>query len=95
MTYAWVFSGGARSSNVEDPGAVSFPRAGSYAVTFRVTDSAGLTCAPAKVTIQVKATPGGEPFKAHPISTSYVKDGHKDDWKRRPDNCRSCHGADL
>ena len=96
LAYAWDFSGGAPASNVQDPGAVRFAKAGTFRVSFKVTDSAGLACpSPDTVTITVTNPPGEESFTAHPISTYYVAESHKADWKRRPDFCRSCHGADL
>ncbi|NEX20984.1 PKD domain-containing protein [Thiorhodococcus mannitoliphagus] len=96
LTYAWSFGGAAAASSAEDPGAVTFNQAGSYQISFVVTDSAGLPC-PEHATrwIRVEEQSGEDDFSAHAISTRYVKDGHEDDWKRRPDFCRTCHGADL
>ncbi|HXJ70106.1 MAG TPA: PKD domain-containing protein, partial [Verrucomicrobiae bacterium] len=42
LTFAWSFGGGATNSTVEDPGAVVFATAGTYTVTFTVTDAKGL-----------------------------------------------------
>lgn len=43
LTYFWDFSGGAQNSNQEDPGFITFSTAGTYIVTFTVTDSDGDT----------------------------------------------------
>src|SRR5439155_392791 len=42
LTFAWNFGGGAPNSTLEDPGAVTFATAGTYTVSFTVTDSLGL-----------------------------------------------------
>jgi len=42
FTYLWDFGGGAANQTVEDPGAVTFNSVGTFVVTFRVTDAAGL-----------------------------------------------------
>jgi PKD domain-containing protein/carbohydrate binding protein with CBM4/9 domain len=42
LTFLWNFGGGATNSTVEDPGAVVFNTAGTYTVTFTVTDGLGL-----------------------------------------------------
>jgi len=42
LTFAWNFGGGAANSTVEDPGAVVFASAGTYTVSFTVTDGLGL-----------------------------------------------------
>lgn len=42
LAYAWDFAGGAASSTVQNPGLVTFARAGSYVVTLIVRDSLGL-----------------------------------------------------
>jgi PKD repeat protein len=41
LTFLWNFGGGAADSPAEDPGAVTFSTAGTYTVTFTVTDSLG------------------------------------------------------
>ena len=43
LAFAWDFDGGAPSTTIEDPGSVRFDSAGSFEVTFRVTDSSGVT----------------------------------------------------
>jgi parallel beta-helix repeat protein len=59
LTFAWNFGGGAANSTVEDPGAVVFNTAGTYTVTFTVTDGLGLADpTPATRTVTVNA-PGG------------------------------------
>jgi uncharacterized repeat protein (TIGR01451 family) len=42
LSFRWTFGGGAPDSLAEDPGPVVFTTAGSYTVTFTVTDSLGL-----------------------------------------------------
>ncbi|KKW16193.1 MAG: Metallophosphoesterase [Parcubacteria group bacterium GW2011_GWA1_50_14] len=42
LTYAWNFNGGAANSTLEDPGSITFNTAGTYNITFTVTDSLGL-----------------------------------------------------
>jgi PKD repeat protein len=42
LTFLWNFGGGAPNATVEDPGPVTFSTAGTYTVTFTVTDSLGL-----------------------------------------------------
>jgi hypothetical protein len=39
FAYAWDFNGAAPASTVEDPGVIPFPNAGTYTVTFTVTDA--------------------------------------------------------
>jgi PKD repeat protein len=59
LTYSWDFGGGAANSAEEDPGAVMFDTAGSFVVTFTVTDSEGLASESASRTVTV--TPAGMP----------------------------------
>jgi PKD repeat protein len=60
LSFLWDFGGGAPSSAVEDPGAVTFSTPGIYAVTFTVTDSLGLADpTPASRMITVNAPPDG------------------------------------
>ena len=42
LAFLWDFGGGAANQTVEDPGAVVFNRAGTFTVTFTVTDHLGL-----------------------------------------------------
>ena len=42
LAFAWNFGGGATNSTVEDPGAVVFANAGTFTVSFTVTDGLGL-----------------------------------------------------
>ncbi len=96
LAYAWSFGSAAPASSVQDPDAVRFTTAGTFAVTFRATDSAGLACAtPARVKMTVRTPSGAASFTAHAINSSYVASGHKSDWKSRPSFCRNCHGANL
>jgi len=63
LTFLWDFDGGATNSTSEDPGDVSFATAGSYNVTFTVTDATNLSDpTPASVTVTVTdpaPPPGG------------------------------------
>jgi lysophospholipase L1-like esterase len=60
LTYAWNFgTGGPPASTSQNPGAVTFPNAGTYQVTFTVTDSQGSpdpTPATRTITVQGSAT---------------------------------------
>ncbi len=42
LTFNWDFDAGTPNSNAEDPGSLTFNSAGTYTVTFTVTDSLGL-----------------------------------------------------
>ncbi len=66
LTYNWNFGGGAPNSTQQNPGAVTFATTGTFTVTFRVTDSLGLTSAP--VTRTVTVTPTG-PAPGAPVAT--------------------------
>ena len=46
LSYAWNFGGGATNSTLEDPGSIMFNTAGTYTVSFTVTDSQGLPDSP-------------------------------------------------
>ena len=60
MTYLWNFGGGATNSTLRNPGAVAFNTAGTYTVTFTVTDSHALADpTPPTVSITVNAASGG------------------------------------
>jgi PKD repeat protein len=55
FTHAWHFGdGGPASMNVEDPGSITFPDAGTFTVTYTVTDNDG-DIANASVTVTVRA----------------------------------------
>jgi PKD repeat protein len=43
LSYSWDFSGGAANSDVQSPGNIIFQNAGTYPVTFKVTDADGDT----------------------------------------------------
>jgi PKD repeat protein len=95
LSFAWDFGGAAAASAQENPGAVRFNAAGVFTVSFGVTDRLGLGCtSPATRVITVEEEPE-DTFDAHPISQNYAKEAHKNDWKRRPDFCRDCHGSNL
>jgi PKD repeat protein len=55
LTYSWNFGGGAPNSTVQNPGAVTFDTAGTFTVTFTVTDSLGSVSTPVTRTITVTA----------------------------------------
>ncbi len=55
LTYGWNFGGGAPDSTQQNPGAVTFDTAGTFTVTFTVTDSLGLASTP--VTRVITVTP--------------------------------------
>jgi PKD repeat protein len=55
LSYSWNFGGGAPNSTQQNPGAVTFSTAGTFTVTFRVTDSLGLASTP--VTRVITVTP--------------------------------------
>jgi PKD repeat protein len=62
LSYSWDFGGGAANSTEENPGAVMFDTAGTFVVTFTVTDSEGLASESATRTVTV--TPAGMPVAA-------------------------------
>ena len=57
LTYSWNFGGGAPNSTQQNPGAVTFNTAGTFTVSFTVTDSLGLSSAAVTRTITVTAAP--------------------------------------
>ncbi len=63
VTYLWDFDGGAPDSTDEDPGAVTFTTAGTYNVTFTVTDSLGLSD-PTPDTVKITVTGNTPPPSA-------------------------------
>lgn len=71
LTYSWNFGGGAPNSTVQNPGAVMFNTAGTFTVSFRVTDSLGL--ASAAVTRTVTVTP---PANLPPVATIVAPTGN-------------------
>jgi hypothetical protein len=61
LTYAWTFgTGGPPASTAQNPGAVVFPTAGTYTVTFTVRDALGLAD-PVPATRTVVVQTGGIP----------------------------------
>jgi PKD repeat protein len=57
FSFLWDFGGGAPNSALEDPGAIVFPGAGVFTVTFTVIDSLGLAdSTPDSRTITVTGT---------------------------------------
>ncbi|WP_435626687.1 PKD domain-containing protein [Candidatus Ferrigenium straubiae] len=64
LTYNWNFGGGAPNSTAQNPGAVTFNTAGTFTVSFTVTDSLGLSSA--AVTRTVTVTP---PANQPPVAT--------------------------
>lgn len=58
LTFLWDFDGGATDSTEEDPGPTTFNTAGTYTVTFNVTDATGLADpTPDTVTVTVSSAP--------------------------------------
>jgi len=71
LSYLWDFGGGAPNRTVEDPGLVTFPNAGTYVVTFHVTDARGKSDpTPATVTVVVTTAPNQAPIARLALSPS-------------------------
>jgi PKD repeat protein len=62
LTYLWNFGGGATNSTLQNPGAVVFATAGTYTVSFTVTDALGLadpTPDTRVITVNANVAPNG------------------------------------
>ena len=68
VTHAWGFGGGAAASNVQNPGAVTFPTAGTYAVSYTCTDSKNLAD-PTPATRTITVTPFVPGQNRAPVAT--------------------------
>jgi len=75
--YSWSFPGGnPNSSNLANPGSVTYAAAGTYVTTFTVTDNAGLTDPkPPTRTITVQPVPPDFSLSASPASRTVVQGG--------------------
>ncbi len=82
FTYSWNFNGGANNASVEDPGSTTFSTAGTYTVTFSVTDNDGET-ASETVTIQVNGVPDTSPIAsiASPSGSVTIDEGESVDFQ--------------
>lgn len=61
LSYLWQFGGAAANSTGQNPESVIYPTAGTYTVSFTVTDSQGLSCkdpATRTITVQQAASTG-------------------------------------
>jgi hypothetical protein len=66
LSFFWDFGGGAANSFQEDPGEVVFSQAGTFAVTFTVTDSQGNSdSTPATLTVTVREPASGTPVNVN------------------------------
>jgi PKD repeat protein len=61
LTYSWDFGGGAANSTQQNPGEVMFNTAGTFTVTFTVTDSQGLASTPVTRVVTVTPPPNQAP----------------------------------
>jgi len=75
--YSWSFPGGTpSSSNLANPGNVTYSTPGAYTTTFTVTDNVGLTDPnPPTRTITVQAVPPDFSLSASPASQTVVQGG--------------------
>jgi Cytochrome c bacterial/PKD domain len=91
LTYSWSFPGGTpASSTAANAGNVTFGTAGSYNVTFTVTDSKGAACSPvASRTVTVNAGGGGDPHAT--LSPTDLNANGYLDTKDVTKACLSCH----
>lgn len=61
FTYLWSFGGGAPDSTAQNPGAVTFSNAGTFTVSFTVTDSKGLADPTPATRIVTVMAPNNQP----------------------------------
>jgi PKD repeat protein len=78
LSYSWNFGvGGPSGSSIEDPGNVTFPNAGTYTVTFSVTDALGSSESATVIVTVSNATADSSPVAAisSPSSTTTIVQG--------------------